>query len=415
VRDHKDFGSYSEPEYGPMIDVQWKDRNGRIQKFHAPEWARIKAFKKGIAEPTIAKVWWEEIYPDVDRAPLVRRMPRLMLAKCAKAQATRTSYPATGGLLIQEETYSREFQQITPAGRIYRETTENQLPAQLDENAVVYRYAADSKEGQQERESFSRVQNIDKRINELRAQGVPMEQAAAQAEKESLDGQKAPETPPRPQEPAIQKAKPVPTMKFRGAVEIDYTGNSEQPAIRGDIADIVPQLQEKFPSAFWAPDSFWRIPKADVYALGEALANSGYQVKIIAAKDSAGQKSAMTPAGTTTAGRGSELSAGKEPAPGVVSGTVERVVPDVKYAVITLATKDGKKPTWKCFDKDISEILRKNLGKLAEVILQTRISKGVTYTNLIGLKNVAGQEYEDLKVPVIQTRDREAGARTLFP
>jgi hypothetical protein len=118
ARDHADFGTYSEPEYGPMISVTWKDRTGKAQTFKAPEWARIECHKKGLAQPTVAKVFWEEIYPNVDHSPLVRQMPRLMLAKCAKAQATRTAYPKTGGLLIPEETHSREFTDITPGGRL---------------------------------------------------------------------------------------------------------------------------------------------------------------------------------------------------------------------------------------------------------------------------------------------------------
>jgi hypothetical protein len=119
ARDHKDFGTYSEPEYGPMVDVKWQYKgSGPFKALKVPEWARIEAHKKGCPEPTVAKVWWNEIYPDIDYAPLVRRMPRLMLAKCAKAQATRTSYPSTGGLLIPEETHSREFTDITPGGRL---------------------------------------------------------------------------------------------------------------------------------------------------------------------------------------------------------------------------------------------------------------------------------------------------------
>lgn len=49
---------------------------------------------------------------------MVRRMPRLMLGKCAQAQAIRAAYPKTGGLLIEEETHTREFQDITPGGRL---------------------------------------------------------------------------------------------------------------------------------------------------------------------------------------------------------------------------------------------------------------------------------------------------------
>lgn len=117
---HSDYGSISEAEYGPMIDVSWRDKSGKTQTFKAPEWARVSAWRKGSDKPTTGTVWWSEIYPDVDNAPLVRRMPRLMLAKCATAQAIRSAYPKkTGGLLIPEETQNREFTQFTPGGRIY--------------------------------------------------------------------------------------------------------------------------------------------------------------------------------------------------------------------------------------------------------------------------------------------------------
>ena len=58
--------------------------------------------------------------------------------------------------------------------------------------------------------------------------------------------------------------------------------------------------------------------------------------------------------------------------------------------------------------------MRKNLGKLAEVILETRVSKGTTYVNLVGLKRVGSQEYMDMKIPVIDNKDRTAGGKTLF-
>jgi hypothetical protein len=104
-----------------MVNVDWKwNGKGQPHTLRAPEWCRIEAWKKGGNYPTVAKVWWSEIYPNIDYAPLVRQMPRLMLAKCAKANATRTAYPSTGGLLIQEETYGKEFQ-FTPEGRLLAE------------------------------------------------------------------------------------------------------------------------------------------------------------------------------------------------------------------------------------------------------------------------------------------------------
>ena len=129
-RDHQDYGSFSEPEYGPMRELVGVANRGtkyaKPFKIQVPDWCRIEAWKKGATHPTVVKVWWDEIYPDVSFSPTVRKMPRLMLAKCAKAQATRTAYPKTGGLLIPEETQSREFTSFTPEGRVITEV----LPAE---------------------------------------------------------------------------------------------------------------------------------------------------------------------------------------------------------------------------------------------------------------------------------------------
>jgi hypothetical protein len=83
-----------------------------------------------LEHPVVATVWWDEIYPDVGAAPLVRQMPRLMLGKCALAQAIRRAYPATDGLYIKEEFQGRE--QFTETGR---EIVFNE-PAQLEEGHV---------------------------------------------------------------------------------------------------------------------------------------------------------------------------------------------------------------------------------------------------------------------------------------
>lgn len=115
ARDHRDFGSNDEPEYGPMHKVSWSyyDKSGKLD---APEWARVKVWKKGLEHPVVATVYWDEIYPDVGVAPLVRQMPRLMLGKCALAQAIRRAYPATDGLYIKEEFQGPSG--LTPGGRV---------------------------------------------------------------------------------------------------------------------------------------------------------------------------------------------------------------------------------------------------------------------------------------------------------
>lgn len=112
ARDHKrSFGSISAIEYGPMIEIEWTEwqwiDNKAVpkgkHKLKVPEWAVVNVYKKGDPMPTVGQVFWEEIYPDITNAPLVRQMPRLMLGKCATAQAVRKAYPATDGLYVQEE------------------------------------------------------------------------------------------------------------------------------------------------------------------------------------------------------------------------------------------------------------------------------------------------------------------------
>lgn len=123
ARDHKkQFGSIGRVEYGPMIEAEWREGEWqgpqgqkhwvvtKVHKLKVPEWARVQVVKRGEAIPTIGEVFWEEIYPNVDSSPLVRQMPRLMLGKCAKAQAVRAAYPATDGLYIQEEFMVEQYE-----------------------------------------------------------------------------------------------------------------------------------------------------------------------------------------------------------------------------------------------------------------------------------------------------------------
>lgn len=102
ARDHADFGAIEEPEFGPLIEIKWEhyEKKGTIK---APEWARVRAWKKGFEHPIVATVYFEEIYPNVGASPMVRQMSRHMLAKCAEAHVIRKAWPGTDGLYIREE------------------------------------------------------------------------------------------------------------------------------------------------------------------------------------------------------------------------------------------------------------------------------------------------------------------------
>jgi len=156
-RDHRDFGSISLPEYGPIVAGH-------------PEWARVKVFKKGLAEPTIAEAWWEEYSPsDLSKAPFWRKMPRRMLAKCATALAIRQAYPETfSGIYIPEEC-EKVAEDFTPSGRKIIETVSPSEQAYLD----------------REQEQLKKLTPAQREVVERR-----MSEASRQADQRGLHGAK---------------------------------------------------------------------------------------------------------------------------------------------------------------------------------------------------------------------------------
>jgi hypothetical protein len=113
ARDHKDFGTLSQPEYGPETTVEVEGH-----KIKGPSWCVVKAFKKGMSEPSVGEVWFEEYCPKKWKNAQVfwATYTHRMLAKCAKAQALREAYPDLAGLMIPEE-MDRSLDGFTPEGR----------------------------------------------------------------------------------------------------------------------------------------------------------------------------------------------------------------------------------------------------------------------------------------------------------
>ena len=389
ARDHRDFGSIEEPEYGPMITINWTyyDKKGTIK---APEWARVRAWKKGFEHPITATVYFEEIYPNVGASPMVRQMPRQMLGKCATAGVVRRSWPGTDGLYIREEFQGP--QEFTDSGRriVYPES-EAQTVAPLIENAP-HGHEPGSEKAKMAEAALKRVEEADKEL----------------AEKKNVKKQETP-------------------LKFH--LEIDRT-NPDDPIVRGDAGEILPLL-EKFIKATWKND-WWHVRPEDVNTIHAAGKELKFGVTEIVAKSStpSGKSEGLQPKASTGArGKNPSTVTGKETVPQasgttipnnpdagpqLVAGTIQRVFVTIKgnksFAIVTLVTEDGKKREAGCWDKDIYGYLDKGKGKMAEVYFQT---KG-QYTNLVGLKRIGSVEFEHGKVPAI-SRDREPGkAGNLF-
>ena len=195
ARDHKaEFGSVSLPEYGPMkkrsysYEYKGKTYNKEIM---APEWARVKVWKKGEPAPTEAEAWWEEYAPaHLNSAPFWVKMPRRMIGKCATALAIRQAYPDLGGIFIPEET-DRIGEDYTPEGRqISRVPGDQSAVPQLDENAA-HGYAPGSPEAKKAEETLKRVEAADAAFK--------AQQSAEREAIQSEDGEKA-----RPSQPESQ-------------------------------------------------------------------------------------------------------------------------------------------------------------------------------------------------------------------
>ena len=385
ARDHADYGSVSEPEFGPMFMHEIEGH-----KFKAPEWCRVKAFKKNVGEPTVATIYFEEFCPAVwDNARLFwAKMPRAQLEKCAKARVIRTAYPDLGGLLIPEE-MDRIKDEYTESGRqiIVKATEGTHLGTRGAAQAVLEAKLAGKMP-----------------LNPEAPIDVPSQPAAQPAPKEN---------------PVAKKPDPKP-IETKYVLTIDWSAGLASPILTGDLEELGVRLAAENPplKMEWGKDEFWHVPAAMVPAVMQIASKNAFAVREVHPNSSAGQQRSAPPASRKPAATGGGASTQRPAAAGpeIVTGTIERVQPssDASRAVVTFVKSTGGKAGWTCFDKDIYAILTNNLGKLATVIIQTRESKGKTYTNLIGLKKVGSTEYDDDgKTPCIQRSQQEPG-RTLF-
>ena len=354
ARDHKDFGSVSLPEYGPRSKPDG-------QNFYAPEWAKVKVWKKGEPEPTEAQAWWDEYAPsDLSKAPFWRKMPRRMIGKCATALAIRQAYPDLGGVYIPEE-MERMGDDITPGGR------------QIIPSGGSH-------------EAAQRV------LSEKLASGNP----------NPIEPEIVASARPASQEPPSQPVPraQIPPREWRGTVEIDWSADKAFPRVLGDIAEVAAHFPKDL--VLKRKDDFWHAFSDDVPRIKAVCDTQNFKVI---------ETSAPVQSEKTTAKRGSVSGSGTV-APAVVSGIIERCNAGMagKYPVrqVTLLLADKTKPTYSCFDKALFEELDKGLGKESALV----VKQNGKYFNITGVRKIGSREWLEDGTPVIQ-RDREPG-KTLF-
>ena len=361
ARDHRDdFGSVSLPEYGPIKKVEGS-------AIHAPEWAKVKVFKKGTAEPTEAIAYWEEYAPsDLSKAPFWRKMPRRMIGKCATALALRQAYPDLGGIYIPEEC-ERMAEDYTPSGRQIVAPDVSMSGSREAAQAVAARKIAEAKNGSPKPENVR-------------------------------------ETAQEPQEPA--------NKEFLGTIELDWSENEAEPILRGDLSNLVPLIEKHCSSAKFR-DGWWRLAPRDAETIREMARQLSYKLNEIVPKSPVSQERKESNA--TPFGSAKSEKAGNASEPTLVRGIIERCIAgqtgkNQPLRQVTILLPDKRKPTFACFDVTLFPPLDKGVGKQCAVFVVTRGK----YTNLTGLKKVGSIEFDaDGKTPVMSVH-REAGARTLF-
>jgi phage recombination protein Bet len=91
-----EYDGQDEPEVGPWLD----------KPFPHPEWARVTVhrFRDGRRISQSATARWDSYYPGDQLGAMWKRLPEVMLAKCAEALAFRKLFPKRfAGLYVAEE------------------------------------------------------------------------------------------------------------------------------------------------------------------------------------------------------------------------------------------------------------------------------------------------------------------------
>lgn len=123
-----------------------------------PDWptkATVKIYRKGMTRPFIGEARWKEFYPGEKMGFQWRKMPCVMLAKCAEAQALRKAFPKKLADLYTPEEMA---QADVPAGQ-----------GKADRSASV-KPAAQQQQSTGSKQSQAEVLSLDEEITQVLAE-----------------------------------------------------------------------------------------------------------------------------------------------------------------------------------------------------------------------------------------------------
>ena len=104
----KQYGGSKEPYFGEDKDfIYYYEFNGKKgqKTIKVPDYAviTVKKIIDGKAYEVSGRADWDEFYPGDKNGMMWRKMPKVMLAKCAEAQALRKAFPIISGIYLTEE------------------------------------------------------------------------------------------------------------------------------------------------------------------------------------------------------------------------------------------------------------------------------------------------------------------------
>jgi len=271
-----------------------------------------------------------------------------------------------------------EFQgapQFTDSGRaIVRAGQESEAPA-LDMDAP-HGHQQGTRQATMAENALRRVEEADKALAEEKAKSA----------KKASPAQNAPTQPPI------------------GEIELDLS--VEPGYLRGDLTNVL-DMVKKHTKAYWdEKESWWRIPAADAKTIREMCEACGYTLNEIRPKVS-GKKG---PESKRPAGGTEHPPVEPRVARGVIERSIAGMAGKIPVRDVTLVVEGKGKPSFRCFDKALFAFLDKGVGKLSEVF----VKQNGKYWNLVGIKLIGSQEFENGKVPVISVHREPGSTKSLF-
>lgn len=139
-------------QYEGQTDPEWCGEDGVWRNVWlnqtSPKAARVGVYKKGFRNPIYSTAHWEEFCQiNKEGAPTAmwRKMPRLMLAKCAESSALRKAFPNELSAVYTSD----EFPIEAELAQTHLAQANQRIEAKSDLSVAIYVHSAESSKGLQ--------------------------------------------------------------------------------------------------------------------------------------------------------------------------------------------------------------------------------------------------------------------------